>query len=303
MSGTELRSRLRLGSALIMLSFVLCHLAAHSFLLVSEPLATSVLIPLMKPWRSTAGTAVLLTAFFVHYGNALWSIYVRRSLRLKRWEWAQLAMGLLIPLFLAQHVAATRLSEAALGTDPSYSYILALYWAVSPHVGVIHVTALLVVWIHACIGLHFWLRTKRWYPDWRVYLGALALLIPTLALSGFVSAGNQVRRDAAKDPAFVQRTLEDANATADTPAVLKRIAWGVIATHVGLLLLVLGARAVRRRLHERRRPPVLTHPSGPLPVFPGATVLEILRDYGIPHASVCGGRARCTTCRIQVGKG
>lgn len=303
MTGTELRSRLRLGSALVMLAFVLCHLAAHSFLLVSEPLATSVLIPLMKPWRSGVGTVILLTAFFIHYGNALWSIYVRRSLKLKRWEWAQLALGLLIPLFLAQHVAATRISETALGTDPSYAYVLALYWVVSPHVGVIHVAALAIVWIHACIGLHFWLRTQRRYPDWRVWLGAFALLLPTLALSGFVSAGNQVRRDAQKDPAFVQRTLEDANATAETPAALKRIAWLVIGTHTGLLLLVLGARAVRRRLHERSRPPILKHPSGSLAMFPGATVLEILRDHGIPHASVCGGRARCTTCRIQVSKG
>ena len=38
----ELRSRLRLGSALVMLSFVVCHLAAHSVLLVSESAATSV---------------------------------------------------------------------------------------------------------------------------------------------------------------------------------------------------------------------------------------------------------------------
>jgi adenylate cyclase len=212
-------------------------------------------------------------------------------------------MGLLIPLFLAQHVAATRISEAALGTDPGYSYILTLYWVVSPHVGVIHVTALLVVWIHACIGVHFWLRTKRWYPDWRIYLGALALLWPTLALSGFVSAGSQVAREAAREPKLVQQTLEDANATAETPAMLKRMAWTIIGTHGALLLLVFAARDVRRRLHERSRPPVLMHPSGPLPVFPGATVLEILRDHGIPHASVCGGRARCTTCRIQVSKG
>ena len=35
-------------------------------------------------------------------------------------------------------------------------------------------------------------------------------------------------------------------------------------------------------------------------LLPGATVLETLRANGIPHASVCGGRARCTTCRIQV---
>jgi len=303
MTGTELRSCLRLGSALILLSFVVCHLAAHSFLLVSEPLATSVLIPVMKPWRSAVGTAILLAAFFTHYGNALWSIYVRRSLKMKRWEWAQLAIGLCIPLFLAQHVATTRISEATIGTDPGYAYILTLYWQVWPLVGVLHVTALLVVWVHACIGIHFWLRTKRWYPDWRVYLGALALLWPTLALSGFVSAGNQVRRDAAKDEKFVERTLEDANANAETPAKLQRIAWTIIGTHTGLVLLMFAARAVRRRLHERSRPPILTHPSGPLPVFPGATVLEILRDYGVPHASVCGGRARCTTCRIQIGRG
>ena len=32
-------------------------------------------------------------------------------------------------------------------------------------------------------------------------------------------------------------------------------------------------------------------------------MLETLRENGIPHASVCGGRARCTTCRILVTKG
>jgi adenylate cyclase len=32
----------------------------------------------------------------------------------------------------------------------------------------------------------------------------------------------------------------------------------------------------------------------------GQTVLEALREAHIPHASVCGGRARCTTCRVRV---
>jgi adenylate cyclase len=40
-----------------------------------------------------------------------------------------------------------------------------------------------------------------------------------------------------------------------------------------------------------------------VPILPGATVLETLRENGIAHASVCGGRARCTTCRILVTKG
>jgi adenylate cyclase len=247
---------------------------------------------------------LLLTAFALHYGNALWSIYERRSLRLTRWQWAQLGFGLSIPLLLALHVASTRLAEAFLGTDNYYLSVLTLHWVLAPHLALIQATALVTVWIHACIGIHFWLRTKLWYPQWRAGFAAFALLLPTLALSGYLSAGNQVLREAARDPAFLKNTLGDSNITAQTLAASDRIAALLVLTHLTLLVLVFLARAVRRRIHESRRPPQLAHPSGrKLPIFPGATVLETLREHGIPHASVCGGRARCTTCRIQVSRG
>jgi adenylate cyclase len=35
-------------------------------------------------------------------------------------------------------------------------------------------------------------------------------------------------------------------------------------------------------------------------VAPGTSVLEASRIAGIPHASVCGGRGRCSTCRVRV---
>jgi adenylate cyclase len=35
----------------------------------------------------------------------------------------------------------------------------------------------------------------------------------------------------------------------------------------------------------------------------GATVLEASRHARVPHASVCGGRGRCSTCRIRVVRG
>ena len=79
------RSSLRLASALVMLSFVICHLTAHAFLLVSLETAGKVLDFLMFPWRTLAGTALLTAAFVVHFSNALWSIYIRRSLRLIRY--------------------------------------------------------------------------------------------------------------------------------------------------------------------------------------------------------------------------
>src|SRR5690606_38718804 len=35
----------------------------------------------------------------------------------------------------------------------------------------------------------------------------------------------------------------------------------------------------------------------------GMSVLDASRTAGIPHASVCGGRGRCSTCRVRVGDG
>jgi len=38
-------------------------------------------------------------------------------------------------------------------------------------------------------------------------------------------------------------------------------------------------------------------------IAPGNTILEASRHGGIPHASVCGGRGRCSTCRVKVIEG
>ncbi len=298
------RARLRLSSALVLLAFVVCHLAGHSLLLLSQPLAEAGLAALMRPWRSTPGTALLVVAFLVHYANALWSVYERRSLRLSTWEWAQLGLGLCIPALLALHIASTRLAEETMGIDTGYGYVLVEYWVIAPYIAVLQAVAVLTLWVHACIGIHFWLRTKMWYPKGRAWLGAFALLLPTLALSGFLSAGNQVVRAAQADEEFAEKTLADSNVTDETPAKVDRMALTILETHAGLLLLVFAARGVRRWVQHRRMPPLLTHPSGEkLPVFPGASILETLRDHGIPHASVCGGRARCTTCRVQISVG
>src|SRR3982751_104277 len=86
------RARARLTSALILLTFVLCHFLSHIFLIFSVPLAEQTLAVLMQFWWTTIGTVVLAGALTVHALNALWSIYVRRSLRMARWEWAQIAL-------------------------------------------------------------------------------------------------------------------------------------------------------------------------------------------------------------------
>jgi adenylate cyclase len=299
------RARLRLVSALVMLSFVVCHLVSHITLLVSFHLANRALTILMAPWRTDIGTAILLTAALVHYVNALWSIYERRYLRLSTWEWWQLGLGLCIPPLLMIHVLGTRVAEELLNVDSDYVEILVLHWLGSePRYVWTQTAALLTVWVHASIGMHFWLRTKPWYPRARAPLAAVAMLIPTLALAGYVSAGNQIVREAAAQPGYARSVLDEANFTAADGPVIYRWAYIGFATHFALVGLTFAAVWGRRLAYRLRRPPTLTHSSGrTMPILPGATVLETLRENGIPHASVCGGRARCTTCRVMVTRG
>ena len=115
-----------------MLAFVVCHLTAHALLLVSIERAEAALILLMDPWRTKVGTAILAAALLAHYLNALWSIYVRRYLRLTRWEWWQLGLGLCIPLLLMLHVVSTRAAEELLHVTSDYTSVLISQWLLSP---------------------------------------------------------------------------------------------------------------------------------------------------------------------------
>ncbi len=286
-----------------MLAFVICHLSAHTLLLVSFEDAETVRGALMLPWRTWVGTGILAAAVLVHYGNALWSVYIRRSLRLSRWEWAQLALGLTIPLLLIPHVVATRIAEETWQVSSLYSTVLLAQWVILPWFSFLQAIAVLVVWTHACIGIHYWLRTKRWYPDWRPYFFGFALLLPALALAGFVSAGNHIVREA-KQKDFVQAVLDGSNVTPESRAAVVRMEYAGWGLWLGLLLLPFAGRGVRAWYYRSKRPPMLAHTSGRrVPILPGATVLETLRENGIAHASVCGGRARCSTCRVLVTKG
>ena len=284
------RARARLISALVLLSFVLCHLTSHMFLIVSLPVAERALDILMTFWWTETGTYVLAAALAVHALNALWAVYIRRYLRMPAWELAQLVLGLSIPPLFMLHVIGTKISDRYLGTASDYYSVLTAHWIMSPWLVYLQFAAVLTLWVHACIGLHFWLRTKPWYPAWVPVLGTFAVLIPALALAGYVAGGNQILREA-KNLGFVAAVESTANKTPEASAQQRHIDVTGLAIYAGLVLLPFAGRGVRSFIYRLHRPPQLTHaPTGrAMAMLPGATVLETLRANGIPHASVCGG--------------
>ena len=81
----------------------------------------------------------------------------------------------------------------------------------------------------------------------------------------------------------------------------KIIFWKVFS---GLLVLTIIANRVRCFTNNRNQHIYLTYADGLLiKVKLGLTVLEASKLNKIQHANLCGGKGRCTTCRVQLKRG
>jgi adenylate cyclase len=296
--------RLRLATGLVLFAYVATHLANHALGLISLATAEAGRDVFLFVWRNALGSTLLYGALAIHIGLALWALYVRRTLRMAPWEAVQLVMGLLIPFALVEHAIGTRLLHELHGTRDNYVYIgLALYvW--QPAQGLIQAAMLLLAWVHGTIGLHFWLRLKPWHRRWAPTLLALAVLAPVLALLGFVQIGREAAAIAA-DAGLLRETVAGLKLpNREQAAALYAIIDGFRIGFAAAIGLTLAARIVRLQLERRRGIVRYTYPGGRLvKCTPGHTVLDVSRLSNIPHASVCGGRGRCSTCRVRVGAG
>ena len=253
-------------------------------------------------WRSLPASLLLYGALLTHVALVVHKLYRRRSLRMPPWEIMQIALGLLIPFFLVVHVIGTRGLHLLEGVRDSYPYVLAVLW---PDGALRQSLLLLLVWLHGCIGVHFWLRLKPWYRSVSPLLLALAVLLPALSLIGFANGGREVRAIAAADPGWLARLAErDGWPDPATAAWVYEAERRVLTGFVGLLLAVFVARGVRTVVERSRGRIRVRYPHGGMvAVSPGTSLLEASRAAGIPHAAVCGGRGRCSTCRVRVTRG
>ncbi len=244
--------RIRLISGLIMFAFVISHFLNHALGLVSLAVAEDAMWYLYRVYTSRLGRTAIYGAFLVHFLLALYALWQRRTLRLSAPEAVQYTLGFFIPLLLTEHVMATRVSDTFLGGDFGYyRSVLTIYFYEDPWKGVLQGTVLVVAWLHACIGLRFWLRLKPWYESAQPYLYAAALLIPVLALLGVLSAGKEVIA-LAQNPDWLAETFTihhrpppEGQRTMETLILALRLFF------VAAVLAVLLARVVRHRWRKR----------------------------------------------------
>ena len=296
--------RIRLVTGLVLLTYLATHLINHSLGLISLAAMEAGRVWFLALWRNPLATVALYLSLLIHFGLALWSLYQRHHLRMRLWEALQLTLGLCIPPLLVLHIVGTRLAFEWFGVQDTYSKIVLSFWQLTPSNGARQSFLIAIAWIHGCIGLHFWLRLKPRYSRYAPTLFAVAVLLPTLALLGFVEAGREISNLIANDPDWIARTLKAAHALGpgegeilvDAHDWLFRGFWASL----GLVFL---ARLARENYQRRSRIRIVYPGSREVYVPLGFSVLEASRLARIPHASVCGGRGRCSTCRIRVVHG
>jgi len=294
----------RLFTGLVLFAYIATHLLNHAAGIVSLDAAETARVWFLWLWRNAVGTTLLYGSLLTHLCLAFWAIYRRRSLRMPPWEAAQLLLGLSIPPLLIDHIIGTRGLHQEGGIDDSYTYVTYVLWTLALWKGIEQMAVITVAWLHGCIGLHFWLRLKPWYRRVVPLAYATALLIPTLGVAGFVAMGREVA-DLAQSSSWRKQAV--AEYRLDDQALLQQagdasnIALGIF---VGLLVLTLLARWLRAWWARRHGLVRITYPANQVvTIHPGTSILEASRGARIPHASVCGGRGRCSTCRVRISVG
>jgi len=293
---------LRLGSGLILFAFVIIHLANHALGLISLEAMEAGREYFLLLWRNPVGTTLFVGSLMTHAAFALYAVYSRRRLKMSIGEALQLILGFAAPILLVSHVLGTRAAMQLYGTEDTYAYVLLALWLDNPMGGLQQAAATIILWVHACIGLYYWLRLKPWFMRILPWLYGVALLVPVLGLLGFVFAGRAVERLAAEDPGFrLDLAIDNTAPEAAQIAYLYQLESWIFMGMAAAIALTLLARALRLYLESREGVVRITYPEGRIvSVPPGMTILEASQLNDIPHAAVCGGRGRCSTCRVRV---
>lgn len=282
---------LRWSSGLVLWIYVALHLANHALGLVSLEAAEALRRVVQDLWHSWLGSVLLYGALAVHLGMAAVAVWQRRCLRMPAPEAVRLALGLCLPLLLAAHLVSSRWAYTAWGVEPSYARIVPAIW--TPDGITLQLLLLTAAWAHGCLGLHLALRRHARWLRWQPLLLTAAVLLPVLAALGVLAMAREIAASALPAPA---------GPTPQAARALQGLTDGLRGGWLLLLAALLALRWAWDHARQRRAGGTITlrYPDRVVQVPRGFSVLEASRAHGIEHLSLCGGRARCSTCRVRV---
>jgi adenylate cyclase len=288
-ASSRTRKRVHLLTGACLGLFLLTHFSNHALGLISVETMEDARRIFNFVWRSWPGTVLLYGSLLVHFVLALESLYRRQTLRMPVREALKIIFGLTFPFLIVSHVVSTRVEWMLTGYGDGYYQVLPALWSSSFN-ATRQSLALIIAWAHGCLGAWFWMRGRSWYPRYFLFFYSFAVLVPLLALLGFAVGARSLEVGLPSTTWFMPHRTP--------PEIIGQIRTSIF---VGLLAAIAGT-LILRAIPVRGKIRV-TYPDRAISVAKGFSVLEASRAAGIPHLSICGGRGRCSTCRVRVTEG
>ena len=253
-------------------------------------------------WRLPVFEWFVVSCLVIHFLFVLAKLFTKSTYKgLSSSEWVQIVLGFMVPFVITGHIFETKIANKLFETSDTYTYYL--HWSPG-YVLILFILAVVVVWTHGCIGIRHYIKQKRWYPKWKNWLSGIAIALPILAIWGVVSADQEVERRG-QDPVWTAELIAKSNPN-NIDLYHWTESWGYyfLAFYLVFIALFYGVRKFVLNLRKRRSGIMVRYLDGnTVKITKGTSLLEASLQANIPHAHVCGGRGRCSTCRVQVIEG
>ena len=302
--------KLRMWSGVILFFYAFTHLLNHSINILSIEAADYVNENYFDfIWKNFVGSFLLYTSLIIHILLGFYAVGTRKSFKMTFREWLQIIFPILALLFLLQHVAANAVLTKYFGVDINYTLLLSLMISNPSEVaiGTVLFTLMTVfIWVHGAIGINSILSfSMKSYQKYSFYLYFMYISVPVLGVFGFWAGIKEqsfvsYAKSLQGEENFIFSIIMESVSQEMFPTLMaiEPLVMNNYPLVVLVLIIIAIFNVVRARFFGRMK---INYPNNRTVSVPkGTSVLDASRIAGIPHQSVCGGKGRCTTCRIHV---
>ena len=294
--------RARTISGCILFFYVFTHLLNHSLGLISLDTMEQGRAIFLRFWRHDVLFYVLYGALSIHFLLGVYALARRRSFRMSRKEWIRNSCAILIPFFLASHLSVTLWGSRFLGLNDSYAFMIISTYIFDPFGYIILGLMLMLVWTHGSIGIIGLIEFREFYSKRRGLFQGLILGLPLIAYGGYIRASIELSEASQSNPITILELISNSNFTAEIGEKIVSLSDLLqFLVYPILLSLFVAFYFIRNLLEKRFNSIQVQYTDGTnINVSRGSSLLEASHKAGRYHESVCGGRGRCTTCRVRV---
>ena len=294
--------RSRTISGCILFFYVFTHLINHSLGLISLDTMEQGRAIFLRFWRHDVLFYVLYGALSIHFLLGVYALARRRSFRMSRKEWIRNSCAVLIPFFLASHLSITLWGSRFLGLNDSYAFMIISTYIFDPFGYIILGLMLMLVWTHGSIGIIGLIEFREFYSKRRGLFQGLILGLPLIAYGGYIRASIELSEASQSNPITILELISNSNFTAEIGEKIVSLSDLLqFLVYPIMLSLFVAFYFIRNLLEKRFNSIQVQYTDGTnINVSRGSSLLEASHKAGRYHESVCGGRGRCTTCRVRV---